>query len=260
MSSEISVHALPALRDNYIWLLRKTNQREVVIVDPGESQPVIDYLSRHDLILAEVLITHHHADHTGGVRGLQAKFPDIRISGPSSISQVNHPIEHLIHYDVAALDLRFSILPMPGHTLDLIAFYQPDLGQLFCGDVLFSAGCGYVFEGTYEQAFNALDTIRHLPKDTRIFAAHEYTLDNIRFAKHVMPDNTDLKDYQQHVESLRSSDQPSLPTTVEQELRINPFLRVDRPDVLSFVQQQTGLKQPTAVDQFTCLRQSKNAF
>lgn len=231
---------IPAFSDNYIWLLAQ--EGKAWVVDPGDAEPVLDTLAKEKLKLAGILITHHHDDHTGGIAELLQHF-DIPVYGPHDspackvISQPLHDGDS-IHLG----SMNFSVMAVPGHTLDHIAFYSAAEKILFCGDTLFSGGCGRVFEGTYEQMYNSLLKLLALPDDTRICCAHEYTLSNLRFALTVEPDNQDLVEYQQRCERLRQKDQPTLPSTIQQEKRINPFLRC------------------TDISQFSQRRELKNSF
>lgn len=221
---------IPAFDDNYIWLF--SDGQVAWVVDPGDAAPVIAALQERQLTLAGILLTHHHGDHTGGIAALRERFA-VPVYGPAKSPArelVSHPLR-----DGDCLQLghrQFSVIAVPGHTLDHIAFHSATDKLLFCGDTLFSAGCGRVFEGTYEQMYASLQALSALPDDTRICCAHEYTLSNLRFAVAVEPDNQAMRDYQTSCESLRSTGQPTLPSLLGLEKQVNPFLRCS--DVAEF--------------------------
>lgn len=205
-------------------MLRGESPRHVAAVDPGDAAPVLDYLAREGLALAAILCTHHHGDHVGGIEDLTARFP-VPVYGPASerIPRRSHGLTDGDLVTVPGLGLRFEVLGVPGHTLGHIAYYGH--GLLFCGDTLFSAGCGRLFEGTAAQMHASLSRLRSLPGDTRVFCAHEYTASNLRFAATVEPGNAEIESYARAVNAKRARGLPTLPSTLDQELRINPFLR-----------------------------------
>lgn len=258
----LDVIALPAFNDNYIWLLRLRGDQRCWVVDPGEAGPVQRYLQAHDLRLEGVLLTHHHADHIGGVADL-AK-PGVTLVGSM------HDIYRLppLNVQVTAGD-RFQVLgntvqvlEVPGHTLGHIAFYIADQEQplLFCGDTLFASGCGRLFEGTPEQMHASLQSLAQLPDHTQIFAAHEYTLKNLDFALQVEPNNSRLQVRQEECQAKRANQQPTLPSYLELEKATNPFLRVDQPSVIEAAQKRANnsdLQEPAEV--FAILRQWKDS-
>ncbi|MBV2235590.1 MAG: hydroxyacylglutathione hydrolase [Sterolibacterium sp.] len=270
--------AAVSLPDNYIWLLHRDDDDAVVVVDPGEAQAVLDYLQRGQLRLTDVLITHHHADHTGGIPRLRQQFPQLRV-----YAAANEPVAGLTAADVRLHDgdwvelpqlgARFQVLAMPGHTLGHVAYHDPAHlpgGVLFSGDTLFSAGCGRVFEGSMAQMQQSLARLRALPANTQIYCAHEYTAANLRFAQAVEPKNTAIADYAVQVVQQREQGLPTLPSTLALECRINPFLRWDAPAVqqaaIAFQQQQAAdgvesVRPSTdAVAVFTAIRRWKNTF
>jgi hydroxyacylglutathione hydrolase len=250
---------LPAFEDNYIWLLHNTQR--AVVVDPGDASVVLEALAHLELALDTILVTHHHADHTGGVAQLR-QATGCAVVGPAR-EQMPEPIVRLQGGDhVTALGLRFEVLDVPGHTAGHIAFYCADAGGqplLFCGDTLFSGGCGRLFEGTPAQMHASLAQLAQLPGHTRVCCTHEYTLSNLKFASAVEPNNADLAQYQRECVQLRAQHLPTLPSSVARELAINPFLRCQAPDVVLAAQQHSGAA-PDALSVFTALRQWKNNF
>jgi hydroxyacylglutathione hydrolase len=249
-----TINCIPAFNDNYIWLIVDDNKR-CCVVDPGDAAPVIEFLESHQFTLTQIWLTHHHADHTGGVSALKGHYPDVDVYGPKScrFEAIDHRLE--MGDTVMFADHHYQILALPGHTLDHIAYYGEQ--TLFCGDVLFSAGCGRVFEGSYSQMFDSLNQIKALPANTKIYPTHEYTQANIDFALAADPTNLRLQHYQQQVLSLRGENKPSLPTTLELELEINPFLRCECLDTEQW-QAKQALREP--LDVFTYLRDWKNDF
>jgi len=255
-----TLHPIPAFSDNYIWALHQDGQ--ALVVDPSEASGVLSYLREHGLTLAAILITHHHADHTGGVAELRAAT-GAAVYGPV-VEPMPEPLTRLDqgeHVDV--LGLRFEVMHVPGHTAGHIAYHCAEVDGaplLFCGDTLFSGGCGRLFEGTPAQMLDSLDRLAALPAHTRVCCTHEYTLSNLRFARAVEPDNQALADYAAHCESLRQRNLPTLPSSIGLELTINPFLRSRQPRVAQAVQQHSG--QPNLDDTavFAALREWKNVF
>ena len=201
------------------------------VVDTGDAQPVLDALAREGLQLQGILVTHHHADHTGGVDLLRERT-GASVFGPAR-EDVPEPLQRLEQGDqVRALGLQWEVIDVPGHTAGHIAFYCADVGGepvLFCGDTLFSGGCGRLFEGTPAQMLASLRKLSALPANTRVCCTHEYTLSNLRFARAVEPANLALQNYQAHCEALRAQGKPTLPSTMATELAINPFLRSTEP-------------------------------
>lgn len=223
--------ALPAFGDNYIWML--CSGRQALVVDPGDAAPVLQALHDQGLQLQAILVTHHHGDHVGGVAALR-QATGAQVYGPAR-EAIPEPALRLAHGAVLApLELRFEVIDVPGHTAGHIAYYCAHAGEaplLFCGDTLFSAGCGRLFEGTAAQLLASLERLAALPGQTRVYCAHEYTLANLRFARAVEPDNERLASHQQHCQRLRAQGQPTLPTQIALESAINPFLRVREPGV-----------------------------
>ena len=251
----INIKPLKAYTDNYIWLLE--SNEEVSVVDPGDAKPVLDYLEENNKALKDIFITHHHFDHTAGVPELKNKVSGSIYGPKNSYGLIKEEVTH--EDTVSSLGIKFEVIEVPGHTLDHIAFYSKQNNILFCGDTLFAGGCGRIFEGTYEQMHRALNKISKLPKNTKIYCGHEYTLSNLKFAIEVEPNNEKLKDEYVNVQRLLSSDKPSLPSTLEKELNINPFLRCHIPSV----QNKINEKFNTIGDEieiFTALRKWKDSF
>ncbi|EJL6759994.1 hydroxyacylglutathione hydrolase [Vibrio cholerae] len=251
----LQIKSIPAFDDNYIWLIQNRD-RDCAVVDPGSADPVLAYLKQHDLNLKAVLITHHHHDHIGGVAELVHQFPEIHVVGPAQepIPTLTHPVED--GDQIELFDERFMVLGLPGHTLGHIGYVGD--GKLFCGDVLFSAGCGRVFEGTMEQMFSSLNKLLSLPEETQVYSAHEYTAANVAFALAVEPENEQLHIYRDDVSRLRAQNQPTLPTTLGREKWVNPFLRTQEPSVIRSVASQVSTLDPLTI--FTALREWKNEF
>ncbi len=249
---------IQAFNDNYIWCIR--NQTDCVLVDPGDAAPVLAYCEAEQLSIAGILITHHHWDHTGGIDELLNAYPNIPVYGPTNekITQINNRLVDTQTILLDMFDLTLSVMTVPGHTLDHIAYYC-EIG-LFCGDTLFSAGCGRLFEGTPVQMYDSLQKLASLPASTKIYCTHEYTLANIDFALAAEPNNQTLKEYKQWAENKRAAQQATLPSTLDKEIAINPFLRCDSPELVQQVQQhcQQQLNSPQAV--FTALRGWKDNF
>jgi len=218
MTNNKQLHVVPALKDNYIWLLENSN-KETIIVDPGETEHVINYLNEHRLLPIAILLTHHHNDHVAGVTNLQKYYDNLPVFGPD---EINLPITKVsTQQAITIADFIFDIITVPGHTLGHLAYYcRP---YLFCGDTLFSAGCGRIFEGTYQQMFNSLNKLKALPDDTIVCPAHEYTLSNLKFSTHLISDDLNINDYYHKIHNQKIT----LPTTIEIEKQINIFLRCD---------------------------------
>lgn len=251
---------LPAFQDNYLWLLHDGHR--ALVVDPGDAQPVLSFLERNELQLEAILVTHHHADHVGGVDAVR-DATGARVYGPAR-ERIPEPLTRLAEGDaITVLGLRFEVIDVPGHTAGHIAYYCPQVDGvplLFCGDTLFSGGCGRLFEGTPEQMLASLEKLSSLPGSTRVCCTHEYTLSNLRFARAVEPDNADLIHYIERCEALRARSQPTLPSTIEQEKRINPFLRTRMAGVAEAARRHDPAAPQDEVAVFAAIRQWKNEF
>lgn len=220
---------IPALNDNYIWLYRRENL-PVIVVDVAETDALLRYFTQYQLVPEAVLITHYHSDHTAGIAEFIRYFPQVPVYGPSEAQA--HGVTHLVESgQITTPHYQIQVLPTGGHTAGHLSFVVD--GHLFCGDTLFSAGCGRVFTGDYEQMYQSLQRLKQLPESTLVCAAHEYTLSNLVFALTVMEDKSAVENQLKLVQTLRAKNQPSLPTTLGLEMKINPFL-VAR-DIAQFV-------------------------
>jgi hydroxyacylglutathione hydrolase len=250
---------LPAFSDNYIWLLE--DGTDAVVVDPGDAGPVERVLDARGLRLVGILVTHHHPDHVGGVDRLRARLQG-PVWGPAR-ETIPQPFVPLHEGDaIEVLGLRFGVIEVPGHTAGHIAYAQqgvPAEPLLFCGDTLFSAGCGRLFEGTPSQMCASLGKLNGLPADSRVCCTHEYTLSNLRFAAAVEPSNTDVHAHTAHCAALRAAGQVTLPSTLALERRINPFLRCTEPEVVASALREGAVDADT-VSVFAALREWKNRF
>lgn len=255
----MTLQPIPAFTDNYIWMVH--DGRQALVVDPGDAGPVIEVLDREGLVLQSILVTHHHVDHVGGVDGLRGRLHG-PVYGPAN-ERIPAPFEAVHdHTSVEALGLRFQVLSVPGHTAGHVAYFCEDVGGsavLFCGDTLFSAGCGRLFEGTPAQMHHSLKRLAALPATTRVCCAHEYTLSNLRFAAVVEPANPCIRDYAAHCSGLRSQALPTLPSTMATERSVNPFLRCEVQDVRDAAALQ-GADASDPVDVLRVLREWKNQF
>lgn len=256
----LDVRPIPAFQDNYIWLVRGARDpRAVAVVDPGDAAPVLAVLEAEGLALAAILATHHHRDHVGGVDALVAAT-GARAFGPAH-ERVRLPVAPLAGgdaVDLPELGLAFRVIDIPGHTSGHIAFAGH--GAVFCGDTLFSAGCGRLFEGTAAQMLGSLEALAGLPEETRVYCGHEYTAANLRFAASVEPGNSDIMDYVKRAAGLRAQGRPTLPSTIGLEKRVNPFLRIRHENVKSSAERHAGRLLPAPAEVFAEIRSWKDTF
>ncbi|HEY8118818.1 MAG TPA: hydroxyacylglutathione hydrolase [Methylophilaceae bacterium] len=253
-NSILEITPIPAFQDNYIWLLRYGNH--AAVVDPGDAIPVIETLRRLDLTLDFILITHHHSDHVGGVAELLL-HSHAKVYAPrrehyefAHIQVRDHDVVQLNSID----NLQLSVMDVPGHTLGHVAYYGAN--YLFCGDTLFAAGCGRLFEGTSEQMYSSLQRLAKLPKETAVYCTHEYTEHNLRFARMLDTDNPVLASRQDAAAALRANHKPTLPSTIGLELETNPFLRCDTPAI----QRAAMIKSSDPVQVFAAIREMRNHY
>lgn len=256
--SAITIIPIPAFDDNYIWCIQ--NNSDCFVVDPGDASPVLDHCQHQGLTLKGILITHHHWDHTNGIPALLEHFPGIAVFGPASgnTKEITRPLSEGDKIALSALELELSVLEVPGHTLDHIA-YVCDHG-VFCGDTLFSGGCGRLFEGTPAQMHQSLGKLSALPDNLPVYCTHEYTLANLKFAKAVEDENADLLTYTDWALRQRENLQPTLPSSIGREKAINPFLRVANEKVIKQAEQRAGKALTQAEDVFAVIRSWKDHF
>ncbi len=254
---ELRLTPLPAFSDNYIWLL--SSGSVAAAIDPGDAEPVRAALAERHLSLAAVLVTHHHPDHMGGAGALAAEH-GCPVYGPAgeAIEAVSVPLAEGAVLEVPGLGARFRVLDIPGHTAGHIAYEGH--GIIFCGDTLFSVGCGRLFEGTAEQMCRSLAKLAALPDDTRVCCGHEYTLANLKFAGILEPDNRDVRDYAEECAARRERGEPTLPSRLGLERRVNPYLRCHVAAVREAVRQRLGREPADEVEVFATLRAWKDGF
>ncbi len=263
-SSDLTVIPVPAFQDNYLWLLVRGDQ--AVVVDPGDAVPVEAALQRLGLQLSAIVLTHHHRDHTGGVRALCAAHGagSLPVYGPAkeAIEGVTVKLAEGDRIHLAALDLELRVLEVPGHTSGHIAYFAdlPETPLLFCGDTLFACGCGRLFEGTAAQMQASLARLAALPDSTLVYCAHEYTLANLRFARAVDPSNAALKERSRDDEALRSKGQPTVPFAMGRERLTNPFLRWDAPAIRAAAEREVTGAADSPVATFAAIRAWKDRF
>lgn len=245
----ITIHPIPALKDNYIWAIIDDATKNVVLVDPGEAQPAIEFIEKNNLNLIYILLTHHHLDHTGGVNEILKKY-SVKTFGPGVKNNESPTIPNF---------LKFKAIPIPGHTLCHTA-YLSEQGHVFTGDMLFSAGCGRVFEGTMPMMYESLQKLAALPKETKVYCGHEYTENNLRFANTVEPQNQAIVKRLEEVKQLCQKAKVTLPSTIAIELDTNPFLRCEQANVIAAAELHAGKKLNDPIEVFTVLRQWKDKF
>ena len=256
----LTVSPIPAFNDNYIWLITRAGSSDAFVVDPGDGQVVADTLTERGLTLTGILVTHHHFDHVGGLAQLREAYAPV-VYGPDNPGIQGIDVTVAAGDRVKVLGQTFSVLAVPGHTLDHIAYVSDgDAPLLFCGDTLFAGGCGRVFEGTPEMMHHSLSTLAALPGDTRIFCAHEYTLANLAFASAVEPDNADLAQRVKTATDMRAAGEPTVPSTLALELATNPFLRCQEPELLASLRRQGRLDADHGAGVFAAVRGWKDNF
>lgn len=251
----MNLNSIPAFQDNYIWVLSEDDGR-CLIVDPGEAVPVLRAIEEHQWQPEAILLTHHHNDHIGGMQALRDAFPDVVVYGPAE-TQHKGTTQVVAEGDtVTVLGQDFSVFATPGHTLGHICFFS--FPYLFCGDTLFSGGCGRLFEGTATQMYQSFCKINALPDDTVICCAHEYTLGNMKFAVSVLPQDAEVQEYYKKVSELRAKNEKTLPVILKNERKINLFLRTEDADLIEVINQERVLQHPE--ERFAWLRAKKDAF
>jgi len=270
MTSSINIKTINAFSDNYIWAItnKNTHLNKTALVDPGDAALCIAFLEKNQLILTAILITHHHPDHTGGIEGLidycQQKQWPITVYGPAN-ENIPHCNIKLVENNIVSLsdlNIDLQVIDLPGHTAGHIAYFSDNGDEpiLFCGDTLFSGGCGRLFEGTPEQMLNSLSKLANLPEITKVYCAHEYTQANLKFALTVEPKNEALISYSNKVNELRAKEQATIPTSIKIEKQINPFLRSHELAIQTSAKQFDNNITTTNLDTFTAIRRWKDQF
>ncbi len=255
------VTPIPAFNDNYIWALTTTTDPDAaVVVDPGDAVAVQQWLTQEHKTLKAILITHHHNDHTGGVKALREQY-DVPAYGPanSPFDGITHPLKS--GDSISVLGQTLLVHEVPAHTRDHISYLHSDsTPQLFCGDTLFLAGCGRLFEGTAKQMLTAMQYFASLADNTEVYCTHEYSLANLAFAASVEPENSNIQQVRQHCHQLRQANTPTLPSTIGQEKRINPFMRTGEASVARAAEHFCGTPLQSDVEVLAALREWKNQF
>jgi hydroxyacylglutathione hydrolase len=253
----LQIQSIPSRTDNYIWLIKAGNQ--AIAVDPGEAIPVIERLQNQSITLRAIFITHHHHDHVDGIAELLTHYPSCEVYGPQITLPEVPQLRPLHDQDVIRLpdlDLKFTIWHTPGHTQEHIVFHGHD--ALFCGDTLFSGGCGRLFTGTTEQMHNSLQRLAGLPEKTRVYPAHEYTYNNLNYCWQVEPDNISTISRIKEVSKLQQQGCPTLPSTIAIEKKTNVFLRTNSPSVAAYAQKLSDQYLENEIQIFAILREKKN--
>jgi hydroxyacylglutathione hydrolase len=256
----IRIDALPAFTDNYLWLLQDAASQRCAVVDPGDAAPVLAWLQAHPgWQLSDILVTHHHFDHVGGIERLKTAT-GARVLGPADEKIPGRDLGLSDSDSVEVLGLKFRVMAVPGHTLGHIAYYQAEQGLLFCGDTLFAGGCGRLFEGTPQQMHESLERLAALPGATQVYCTHEYTLSNLRFAQAVEPDNPQIAARLAEVSRWREAGRISLPSNIALELASNPFLRTAEAAVIGAAERRDGRPHAESSAVFASLRAWKDQF
>ena len=255
----IYITALPALKDNYIWVIIHLVSGNCLIVDPGESKVVINYLTLSQWRPRAILLTHHHADHTSGAQDLSVHY-QIPVFGPGieNIAAVTQPLEGQESLHLQELGLNIQVLAIPGHTRGHLAYYSE--GLLFCGDTLFTGACGRLFEGSAEQMYNSLTQLSALPDHTLVYCGHEYTQDNLVFAQTIEPNNPALQLRIKQTNDLRSRGLATVPSSLKVEKQTNPFLRCHEPAIMQHIATFSGKYPDSPAEAFAALRSQKDSF
>lgn len=256
------IHPIPAFSDNYIWILTDKDSSLAWVVDPGDANPVLDYLAENQLTLAGILITHHHFDHTAGVKKLKQAF-DCHVAGPSHLDKlVDQGLED--GDTISIFNYVFHVIATPGHTLDHLCYFAKNENKspiLFSGDTLFRGGCGRLFEGTAEQMHQSLQKLSDLPEETLVYCTHEYTLANYSFAVSLDKNNQKLQENLQKCQDLRDKNQPTLPTKISIEQEVNPFLRPHIEQISNSAARQLDQEiSNSLVGRFAQIRAAKDSF
>jgi hydroxyacylglutathione hydrolase len=260
ISATLTVLTVPAFSDNYLWIIH--NGSKAIVIDPGDAGPILTALQQHNLELIGILLTHHHADHIGGVDSLLKQF-SVPVYGPHNdgIACVSHALHDLDVLHIPELDITLTVLAVAGHTLGHIAYYAKNEAILFCGDTLFGAGCGRLFEGTPLQMHTSLMRLANLPQSTQVFCAHEYTLSNLRFAHAIEPNNQAIIARIANDTKQRDLGLPTIPTIIGVEISTNPFLRCDEVEVIeTLIKNKKITAASNAVEHFAALRLWKNTY
>lgn len=255
----MEVRRIHAFDDNYIWLIGCEDKPHVAIVDPGDADPVLEYLERASLQPVAILITHHHGDHTGGVEELVERFR-IPVYGPATerIPAISHPVAEGDRIKLEACGLALEVFDTPGHTRGHVVYFGH--GALFCGDTLFTAGCGRLFEGTPAQMYASLEKLRALPDETLVYCAHEYTQANLAFAVVAEPDNMAIQARLEAVREARAMHRDTVPERLEVEKATNPFLRSHVPELIAAAERFAGHPLPEPADVFATVRHWKDTL
>lgn len=253
----MNIIPISAFNDNYIWMIQDDLNKVLDCVDPGLAAPVLDYIRSSGMALRSIIITHHHQDHIGGVEEILQLFPHCQVYGPKD-SRINH-VTHCVHENetITIGCNQFTILSTPGHTSSHICYFERKQKWLFCGDTLFSAGCGRVFDGSIEQLYQSLIQLNKLPPETLIYCAHEYTFKNLEFAQTVEPQNLAIQNELNLI--LKQPGISTLPSTLAKERLINPFLRLSSQEVQEYALSH-GVMNTNTLEVFKLLRHQKNNF
>ena len=259
VDQSLQVTAIPAFDDNYLWLIH--DHEYAAIVDPGDAAAVEAALAKHQLKLAAILLTHHHADHAGGVPALLRHW-SVPVYGPASerIPGIDHPLREGDVVTLTSPSVRLSVLDVPGHTAGHIAYVADDEHWLFCGDTLFAGGCGRLFEGTAAQMTQSLEKLKALPDNTKVYCAHEYTVSNLRFAVAAEPNNQRTAERLAAAQALRARGIATIPSTIGEEKRTNPFLRYHEKSIAEVLKTSGRLQKEDPVAVFAALREWKNVY